>query len=63
MFVDDSLLLCRATQGDVEVINKVLQLYAHTSGQCINMDKSSVYFSNDTPNRQREEIGAAVGVK
>ena len=63
MFADNSLLLCRAIQGEVEVINEVLQVYAHASSQCINIDKSSVYFSNNTPNRQRGEIGAAMGVK
>ena len=63
MFVNDSLLFCRATQGKVDVINEVLQVYAHVSGQCINMDKSSIYFSSNTPNRQREEIVAALGVK
>ena len=50
MFVDDSLLFCRATQGEVDVINEVLWVYAHSSSQCINMDKSSVYFSSNTPN-------------
>ena len=49
MFADDSLLFCRATQGEVDVINEVLQIYAHASGQCINMEKSSVYFSSNTP--------------
>ena len=32
------------------MINEVLQVYAHASGQYINMDKSSVYFSSNTPN-------------
>ena len=63
MFADDSLLFCRATQGEVEVINEVLQVYAHASGQCINMDKSSVYFSSNSPSEQREEIVAALGVE
>ena len=51
MFVDDSFLFCRATLGEVDVINEVLQIYAHASGQCITMEKSSVYFSSNTPNR------------
>ena len=61
MFVDDSFLFCRATLGEVDVINEVLQIYAHASGQCITMEKSSVYFSSNTPNRQREEIVVAFG--
>ena len=32
------------------MINVVLHIYAHVSGQGINMEKSSVYFSSNTPN-------------
>ena len=48
MFADDSIIFCRATSGEVRVINKVLQTYANASGQCINMEKSSIYFSSNT---------------
>ena len=37
LFADDSLLFCRATQNEVEVISEVLQTYANASGQCINL--------------------------
>ena len=43
MFVDDSILFCRAICGEVEVINEVLQTYANASGQYINMEKPSIY--------------------
>ena len=45
LFADDSLLFCQATHDEVRTILEVLQLYADSSGQCINMEKSSVYFS------------------
>ena len=45
------------------MINEVLQIYANASGQCINMEKSLVYFSNDTQSNQREEIVSLLGVK
>ena len=48
MFVDDSILFCRATLGEVEVINEVLRTYANASGQYINMEKCSVFFSSNT---------------
>ena len=48
---------------EFEVINEVLQIYANASGQCINMEKSLVYFSNDTQSNQREEIVSLLGVK
>ena len=56
MFADDSLLFCRATIGEVEVINEVLRTYGNASGQCINMEKSSVFFSSNTQASHRAEI-------
>ena len=32
LFVDDSLLFCRATQNEVEVVSEMLQTYANASG-------------------------------
>ena len=63
MFVNDSILFCQATTREVEVINEVLQTYANASGQCINMEKSSVYFSSNTCGSQRDVIVSMLGVK
>ena len=63
MFADDSLLFCRATHGEVAVINEILQTYANASGQCINMEKSSIHFSSNTQDRQKAEIVSSLGVK
>ena len=63
MFADDSLPFCRAAQSEVAVVNVVLQTYASAFGQCINMEKSSVYFSSNTPARKKEEIVSVLGVK
>ena len=40
-----------------------LNLYATASGQCINLDKSSVFFSGNTTGAQRDWITNALGVK
>ena len=48
LFADDFLLFCRATMEEVRCISDTLQLYATSSGQCINFEKSSVYFSSNT---------------
>jgi len=40
-----------------------LQLYAKTFGQCINMEKLSIYFSSNTKVEQREWIKNNLGVK
>ena len=63
MFVDDSLLFCQATQSEVTVVNEVLQAYANASGQCINIEKSSVFSSSITPASQKVEIVLVLGVK
>ena len=63
MFADDSILFCQATTREVGVINEVLQTYANASGQCINMEKSSVYFSSNTRGNQKDEIVSLLGVK
>ena len=63
LFADDFLLFCRATMKEVRCISDTLQLYATSSGQCINFEKSSVYFSSNTQGVQREVIKNELGVK
>ncbi|XP_030945984.1 uncharacterized protein LOC115970494 [Quercus lobata] len=60
---DDSLIFCKASQEEVQVISEVLQTYAASSGQCINFEKSSVYFSSNTTLGDRERIKETMGVK
>ena len=48
LFADDSLLFCQTKQEEVQVISDVLKLYAVASGQCINLEKSLVFFSSNT---------------
>ena len=45
------------------MVNEVLQTYANASSQCINMEKSSVFFSSNTPASQKVEIVSVLGVK
>ena len=63
LFVDDSLLFCRANQEEVQVVTEVLQTYADALGQCINFEKSSIYFSSNTAREQRDNIKMALGVR
>ena len=63
LFADDSLLFCQTAHREVEEITKILQVYAGASGQAINMDKSSIYFSSNTPKLQRAWVKSTLGVK
>ena len=61
-FADDSLLFCRARVGDVEKIQEILGKYERVSGQKINSEKTSLFFSNNTSNVSKEEIKNLLGV-
>ena len=63
LFADDSLLFCQASQEEVKCITDILQLYVDSSGQCINFEKSSMFFSSNTSGGQRELIKNMLGVK
>ena len=62
LFVDDSLLFCQASKRETQETLEVLKLYAEASGQCLNMEKSSVYFNSNTSPQKRELIKAMLGV-
>ena len=62
LFADDSLLFCQAKDKETKAIMEILKLYAEASGQCINMEKSSVYFSSNTSLQHRDVIKALLGV-
>ena len=63
LFADDSLLFCHATREEVKVIMEILQLYTLASGQCLNLEKSPVFFSSNMVARQRDWIKGTLGVK
>lgn len=62
LFVDDSLLFCQSTQSEVVVISEILQKYAVAFGQSINLQRSLVYFSKNTPSGQRQAFVSTLGV-
>ena len=63
LFADDSLLFCQAIEKETKVVMEILKLYAKASGQCINMDKSSVYFNSNTSPQNIDLIKALLGVR
>jgi hypothetical protein len=47
-FADDSLLFCRATIAEWANIQGILDRYEKASGQKLNRDKTSIFFSSNT---------------
>ena len=54
-FTDDNLLFCKVSNQECQHLIDILQLYEAASGQKINTDKSSVFFSANTPKEKKVE--------
>ena len=55
-FADDSLLFCKASVQECQKLVDILNCYEAASGQKINTDKSSVFFSPNTPQGRKDFI-------
>ncbi|KAK4388282.1 hypothetical protein Sango_2434800 [Sesamum angolense] len=62
-FVDDSLILCKATLGAVQSIREILRIYERASGEVINLQKSEVIFSSNTPEELRPQLTRIMNVR
>ena len=60
-FADDSLFFCKAESAEVSKFVEVLKLFEAALGQKINMDKSSVTFSQNTPVETIREVLEILG--
>ena len=56
LFADDNLLFCRASVKECQQVNSSLNLYEVASGQKINIDKTSLFFSSNTGLESQESI-------
>ena len=61
-FADDTLLFCRANKGDLDAIQGILVLYEKASGQKLNREKTTVFFSKATLAVRKIEIINELGV-
>ncbi|XP_027152203.1 uncharacterized protein LOC113752281 [Coffea eugenioides] len=53
---DDSLIFCKASVEEAGQLRRILDVYKQASGQLINVEKSSLFFSRNVSNRQREGV-------
>ena len=59
--MDDSILFCKVSVGESRELKHIIQKYKEASGQKINTDKSSIFFSPNTTQEAKEEIFATLG--
>jgi exonuclease III/ribonuclease HI len=62
-FADDSLLFCRANFMEWGNIQGILDTYEKASGQKLNREKTSIFFSKNTKAEFREYIASISGVR
>ena len=59
-FADDCVLFCRATLMECNIIMEILRRYERASGQQINQDKTTLFFSASTTPTTQDEIKHAL---
>ncbi|XP_039061817.1 uncharacterized protein LOC120206159 [Hibiscus syriacus] len=62
LFADDSLCSCRILY-QMRHIKEILQVYAESSGQNVNSDKSIIYFSPKTIDDHRRQLTNILGIQ
>ncbi|KAL4347013.1 hypothetical protein GQ457_17G011280 [Hibiscus cannabinus] len=63
LFVDDSMLFIRNSTSEAQRLKHILHLYTQTSGQLVNYDKSTVYFSPNIPASDRDHISTILHIR
>jgi hypothetical protein len=62
-FADDSLLFCKAQYGGMGKFDSTVGKYESASGQRLNREKTSIFFSRNTPTHTQSQILAAAGIR
>lgn len=61
-FADDILPFCKANDQECTTMMEILEAYDRASGQCINKDKTQLYFSSNTNHHEQTTIKNRLGV-
>ncbi|XP_074347578.1 uncharacterized protein LOC141686442 [Apium graveolens] len=56
LFADDCYFFFRANKTEANIMKRILERYAHISGQIINLNKSAITFSSNTRTEDRREV-------
>ncbi|KAL0311521.1 UNVERIFIED_CONTAM: putative ribonuclease H protein [Sesamum angustifolium] len=63
LFADDTMIFCPASQSTVQHVQEILASYKQASGQAINLQKSSVAFSRNTPPEVQRHLAEVLGIR
>ncbi|XP_042990668.1 uncharacterized protein LOC122317666 [Carya illinoinensis] len=62
-FADDSLLFCKANSIEWSQLHSLLASYERASGQRLNKDKTSIFFSSNTREQTKEIVTSIAGIR
>ncbi|CAL5385637.1 unnamed protein product [Camellia sinensis] len=62
-FADDSLVFAKASFDEAQVLMHILSAFEEASGQKVNLDKSSVFFSKNVDDQSKQAISHLLGVE
>jgi hypothetical protein len=62
LFADDSLIFMKANEQSAQRLNEILRIYGECSGQCVNKEKSSIYFSPNSSEGMRHVLKQILGI-
>ncbi|KAL6216882.1 hypothetical protein ACLB2K_010100 [Fragaria x ananassa] len=62
LFADDSLFFLKATAANCTSLRAILDSYCKASGQSVNLEKSSIFFSACTPLHLKELIASTLNI-
>ena len=60
-FTNDSFIFCRATKEECSTLISILAKYEQASCQQLNQEKTSLFFSKNTPQEVQEDIKFCFG--
>jgi hypothetical protein len=62
LFVNDTLMFPEATEGQSEIIKKIIRVYEGGTRQLINPSKCSMFFGSHCSSAQKEEVMGILNV-
>uniref|UniRef100_A0A803QEL1 Reverse transcriptase domain-containing protein n=1 Tax=Cannabis sativa TaxID=3483 RepID=A0A803QEL1_CANSA len=63
LFADDSYIYCRANEREASNVIRLLKMFEEASGQIVNFNKSSIFYSSNTSIVTKQRIGHLMHIK